>query len=59
MTTERKTPDVTMTIEGHVCVISLDNTSKKNAITPALMCRLSTHLTAFDEDDERASWRSR
>ena len=52
MTTERNTPDVTMTIEGHVCVISLDNTPKKNAITPALMSRLSTHLTAFDEDDD-------
>ena len=33
MTTEQKTAEVRMTVEGHVCVISLDNTSKKNAIT--------------------------
>jgi enoyl-CoA hydratase/carnithine racemase len=37
MTMEQKTPEVRMTIEGHICVISLDNVSKKNAITPALM----------------------
>jgi enoyl-CoA hydratase/carnithine racemase len=45
------TPEVRMTIEGHICVISLDNASKKNAITPALMSQLSTHLTTFEDDD--------
>ncbi|MGH9199994.1 MAG: crotonase/enoyl-CoA hydratase family protein [Vicinamibacterales bacterium] len=52
MSTEPKTPEVRMTTEGHVCVISLDNTSKKNAITPALMSQLSEQLTAFDETDD-------
>ena len=51
MTMEQKTPEVRMTIEGHICVISLDNTSKKNAITPDLMAQLSTHLTTFEDDD--------
>jgi enoyl-CoA hydratase len=51
MTTEHEAPAVRMTIDGHVCVISLDNTAKKNAITPDLMFRLSTCLTAFEDDD--------
>ena len=51
MTTEPKTPEVRMTIEGHIGVISLDNSSKKNAITPELMSQLSLHLTAFEDDD--------
>jgi enoyl-CoA hydratase/carnithine racemase len=52
MTTEQKTAEVRMTVEGHVCVISLDNTSKKNAITPELMSQLAAHLTTFEDDDE-------
>lgn len=52
MTTERLTAEVRMHVEGHVCVISLDNTAKKNAITPELMSQLSTHLTAFEDDDD-------
>ena len=52
MTTEAHTPEVRMTIEGHVCVISLDNVSKKNAITPELMSQLSAHLTTFEGDDD-------
>jgi enoyl-CoA hydratase len=52
MTTEQKTAEVEMTVDGHICVISLDNTAKKNAITPDLMAQLSTHLTAFEEDDD-------
>ena len=51
MTTEQKTAEVRMTVDGHICVISLDNTAKKNAITPDLMAQLSTHLTTFEEDD--------
>jgi enoyl-CoA hydratase/carnithine racemase len=45
-------PEVRMTVEGHVCVISLDNSSKKNAITPELMSELSKHLTSFEADDD-------
>jgi enoyl-CoA hydratase len=41
MTMEQKTPEVRMTIEGHICVLSLDNVSKKNAITPAFKFQLS------------------
>ena len=48
----QKTPEVTMTVDGHICVISLDNTAKKNAITPDLMAQLSTHLTTFEDDDD-------
>ena len=52
MTTEQVTPEVRMTIEGPICGISLDNTAKKNAITPELMSQLSTHMTAFEDGDE-------
>lgn len=45
------TPEVRMTVDGHVAVISLDNIAKKNAITPELMQQLSEHLTTFDNDD--------
>ena len=51
MTTEQRTPEVRTTVDGHVCVISLDNVSKKNAITPELMDQLSKHLTTFESDD--------
>ena len=52
MTMEKTTPEVRMTVDGHVCVISLDNVAKKNAITPELMAQLSTHLTTFEDDDD-------
>ena len=52
MTIEQKAPEVRRTIEDHVCVISLDNVSKKNAITPELMSELSAHLTTFEDDDD-------
>ena len=49
---EQKSPEVRMSVEGHICVISLDNSTKKNAITPELMSELSRHLTAFEADDD-------
>ena len=49
---EKTTPEVRMTVDGHVCVISLDNAAKKNAITPELMAQLSAHLTTFEDDDD-------
>ena len=52
MTIERTMPEVRRTVEDHVCVISLDNVSKKNAITPELMSQLSAHLTTFEDDDD-------
>jgi enoyl-CoA hydratase len=51
MTMEQRTPEVRMTVDGHVCVIALDNVAKKNAITPELMAQLSAHLTTFEDDD--------
>jgi enoyl-CoA hydratase len=51
MSTEKAAPEVRMTIEGHICVISLDNSAKKNAITPELLDQLSKHMTTFDDDD--------
>jgi enoyl-CoA hydratase/carnithine racemase len=52
VTMERMTPEVRMTVDGHICVISLDNVAKKNAITPELMSQLSAHLTTFQDDDD-------
>ena len=49
---QQRTPEVRMTVDGHVCVISLDNVAKKNAITPELMAQLSAHLTTFEDDDD-------
>lgn len=51
MMLEQKTSEVRLIIEEHICVISLDNTLKKNAITPELMSQLSAHLTSFEDDD--------
>ena len=51
MSIEQKAPEVRITVDGHICVISLDNVAKKNAITPELMDQLSKHLTTFDNDD--------
>ena len=52
MTDEPITPQVRISVQDHICVISLDNPAKKNAITPEMMQQLSQHLTAFDDDDE-------
>lgn len=52
MSVETQAPEVRMTVEGHIAVISLDNASKKNAITPELMQQLSRQLTTFDDDDD-------
>lgn len=51
MNAPQATPEVRMHIDGHIAVITLDNASKKNAITPELMDQLSKHMTTFDDDD--------
>lgn len=51
MTTDTAAPQVHMSVQDHVCVVSLDNAAKKNAITPELMQQLSQQLTVFDDDD--------
>jgi len=48
---EVKQAEVRMRVEDHICVITLDNAAKKNAITPELMDQLSKYLTDFDNDD--------
>jgi enoyl-CoA hydratase len=52
MNSETAEGKVRMTVDGHVCVITLDNVAKKNAITPEMMNQLSMHLTTFDDDDD-------
>ena len=52
MSTESAPPQVRTSIQDHVCVITLDNAAKKNAITPELMQQLSQQLTAFDDNDD-------
>jgi enoyl-CoA hydratase len=52
MTTEPDAPEVRTAVHDHVCVISLDNVAKKNAISPEMMQALSRELTAFDENDD-------
>jgi enoyl-CoA hydratase/carnithine racemase len=52
MNSETAEGKVRMTVDGHVCVITLDNVAKKNAITPEIMNQLSMHLTTFDDDDD-------
>ncbi|SAK81810.1 short chain enoyl-CoA hydratase [Caballeronia catudaia] len=51
MSNAATTPEVRMTIEDHVAIISVDNAAKKNAFTPEMMQQLSQRLTDFDDDD--------
>src|SRR3954470_6887983 len=44
--------EVTLAIDGHIAIITVDNAAKLNAYTPAMMTQLSTHLTTFDDDDD-------
>ena len=44
-------PEVRLRRDGRVCVITIDNAPKKNALTPELMLQLAQRLTEFDDDD--------
>ena len=46
------TGKVTMQIDGHVCTITMDNQTKKNAFTPAMLDRLAELLTEYEENDD-------
>ena len=52
-------------IDGRICKIVVDNVTKRNAFTPAMMSELSEAFTEFDRNDElwveigRASCRER
>lgn len=50
--TESTQASVRMSVKDRVCVISLDNAIKKNAISPEMMQELSRLLTAFDDNDD-------
>jgi enoyl-CoA hydratase len=47
-----KQGEVTLAIDGHIAIITVENEAKLNAYTPQMMTQLSTHLTAFDDDDD-------
>lgn len=47
-----KTGEVTIEVDGHVCIITVDNIKKKNAYSPEMMEQLAQHLTAFEENDD-------
>ncbi|MDV8015341.1 crotonase/enoyl-CoA hydratase family protein [Rhodococcus sp. IEGM 1241] len=43
---------VRKSVDGRVCVITIDNVAKKNAVTPEMMDQLALCLTEFEDDDE-------
>lgn len=43
---------VSLRVDGHIAIITVDNVAKLNAFTPEMMAQLSTHLTTFDDDPE-------
>src|SRR4051794_12038020 len=47
-----KQGEVTLAIDGHIAIITVENEAKRNAYTPQMIAQLSTHLTAFDDDDD-------
>lgn len=46
------TGKVSIQIDGHVCIITVENESKKNSYIPAMMDQLAEHLTAYEDNDE-------
>ena len=47
-----ETGSVTMDIDGHVCTITVDNTAKKNAYTPAMLDQVAEFMTTYEETDD-------
>ena len=52
MSENTKAGTVTLTRDGHIAIIRVENEAKMNAYTPTMMQELSRHLTTFDEDDD-------
>lgn len=44
--------EVRFEVDGHVCLITIDNQKKKNAYSPEMMDQLAQYLTTFEEDDQ-------
>jgi enoyl-CoA hydratase/carnithine racemase len=51
MSPDAKPGEVTLKIDGHIAIITVENESKLNSYTPDMMRQLAQHLTTFDEDD--------
>ncbi len=45
-----ETGKVTMEIDGKVCTITVDNQSKKNAYTPAMLDQVAEYMTTYEEN---------
>jgi enoyl-CoA hydratase/carnithine racemase len=52
MSQDSKPGQVTLTVDGRIAIITVDNQTKKNSYTPEMMRQLAGHLTTFDEDDD-------
>ncbi|MYS32879.1 enoyl-CoA hydratase/carnithine racemase [Streptomyces sp. KhCrAH-43] len=48
---DHKPGEVTLQVDGHIAIITVENEAKKNSYTPDMMRQLATHLTTFDEDE--------
>lgn len=51
MSNDAKPGEVTLKIDGHIAIITVENESKLNSYTPDMMRQLAQHLTTFEEDD--------
>ena len=47
-----ETGKVTMEIDGHICTITVDNQSKKNAYTPAMLDQVAEYMTEYEDNDD-------
>lgn len=52
MTSDTPDGQVTMRVEDHIAIITVDNQAKKNSYTPDMMRQLAQHLTTFDDDND-------
>ncbi|WP_066735975.1 crotonase/enoyl-CoA hydratase family protein [Cupriavidus sp. D384] len=52
MSNSEMMPSVRLSREGHIGVLTIDNSVKKNALTPEMMQEYSSLLTEFEEDPD-------
>lgn len=50
--TDQATGGVVTEVQGHVLLIGLDRTSKRNALTPEMFAELSAIYARYDQDDD-------
>ena len=46
------TGKVSMAIDGRICTITVDNQSKKNAYTPAMLDQVAECMTEYEDNDD-------